>query len=89
MPIKKSAYKELKKSRVRHLKNIAIVSELKTLTKKYERLVKDKKADEAKADLTTLISKINRAASKGVIHTNSASRRISRLMKKLSKSDKA
>lgn len=89
MPIKKSAYKELKKSRVRHLKNIAIVSELKTLTKKYERLVKDKKADEAKADLTTLISKINRAASKGVIHTNSASRRISRLMKKLSKSGKA
>ncbi len=89
MPIKKSAYKDLKKSSVRHLKNIAILSELKTLTKKYERLVKDKKADEAKALLTALISKISRAASKGVIHTNSASRRISRLMKKLSKSDKA
>jgi len=84
MPIKKSAYKELRKSRIRHFKNTSTVSELKTLTKKFERFILDKKIDEAKKLIRPLTSKINRAASKGVIHKNAASRRISRLTRKLS-----
>ena len=83
MPIKKSAYKELRKSKHRHARNISILSELKTLTKKFERLVSDKKADEAKVLLNQLISKIDRSASKGIIHANTASRKISRLAKRL------
>lgn len=84
MPIKKTAYKELRKSRLRHYKNISTKTEIKTLSKRFEKLVLDKKIDEAKKTLLILVSKIDRAASKGVIHKNAASRKISRLMKKLS-----
>lgn len=89
MPIKKQAYKELRKSRKKHFSNISTSSELKTLTKRYEKLVSGKKIDEAKKLLPILASKIDRAASKGVIHRNAASRRISRLTKKLSSLGKA
>ena len=83
MPIKKSAYKELRKSRIRHFKNISTVSELKTLTKHFEKLISGKKMDEAKALLRAIVSKLARAASKGIIHKNASSRKISRLTKKL------
>ena len=84
MPIKKSAYKELRKARSRHFKNISTKSELKTITKSFDRLINDKKTDEAKKAIDDVVSKINRAASKGVIRPNTAARKISRLMKKLS-----
>lgn len=89
MPIKKSAYKNLRKSKIRHFKNISTASELKTLTGKFEKLVSGKKIDEAKGLLNLLISKLNRASSKRIIHKNTASRKISRLMKKLITSSKA
>ena len=84
MPIKKAAFKELRKSRKKHFANISVKSELKTLAKNFESLITAKKPDEAKKTLAELVSKIDKAASKGVIKKNSASRRISRLMKKLS-----
>ena len=89
MPIKKTAYKELKKARLRHFKNTATKSELKTLAKRLEKFISEKKQDDAKKMITSIISKIDRAASKGVIHKNTASRKISRLMKKLSSPAKA
>lgn len=85
MPIKRSAYKELRKARARHFKNISTRSELKTLVKNFEKLIHDKKIEEAKKIIASIVSKIDRAASKGVIKNNTASRKISRLMKKLSK----
>ena len=84
MPIKRSSYKELRKSKIRHFKNISSKSELKTLAKSFEKLLSDKKIDEAKKEMNSLVSKIDRAASKGVIKNNTASRKTSRLMKKLS-----
>jgi small subunit ribosomal protein S20 len=84
VPIEKSAFKELRKAKLRHLCNISTVSELKTLTNKFAKLVSEKKQDEAKKLLNTLISKLDKAASKGVIHKNNSSRKISRLRKKLS-----
>lgn len=83
MPIKKTAYKELRKSRIRHFKNTSTLSELKSMIKKFESLVSGKKMDEAKKFLSLLASKIDKAVSKGVIHKNAASRKISRLMKQL------
>lgn len=88
LPIKKAAYKELRKAKKRHYANITARSELKTLTKSFESFVTNKKTDEARKALSGLVSKIDRAASKGVIKTNSASRKISRLMKKLSSGPK-
>ena len=89
MPIKRAAFKELRKSKRRHLKNITLKSELKTLVKKYERLITAKKLDEARKIIGAIVSKIDRAAAKGAIKANAASRKISRLMKKLRTSSKA
>ena len=84
MPVKRSAYKEIRKAKLRHYKNISTKTELKTISKKFLQLIEAKKTDEAKKSINALISKIDRAASKGIIKRNTASRKISRLMKKLS-----
>lgn len=85
MPIKKSAFKELRKAKKRHLKNIRITSEIKTLNKKFLTLLDEKKVEEAKKLLQQLISKLDNAASKKIIHKNTASRKKSRLMRRLNK----
>lgn len=84
MPTERTAYKELRKSKLRHFKNISTKTELKTLIKNFEALVAGKKADEAAKALNNLVSKIDKASSKGVLKHNTASRKIARLMKKLS-----
>jgi len=84
VPTEKTAYKELRKSKLRHFKNISTKTELKTLVKDFEKLVLAKKATEAQASLKHVVSKIDRAVSKGVLKNNTASRKIARLMKKLS-----
>ena len=83
MPIKRASFKDLRKSKKRHLKNITIRTELHTLSKKFDTLVSGKKTSEAKDALRSLLSKIDKASSKGIIHKNAASRRSSRLMKRL------
>jgi small subunit ribosomal protein S20 len=52
---------------------------VKTLIKKVQTAVADKKLEEAKALLREAISAVGKAASKGVLKRNTASRRISRL----------
>jgi len=85
VPIKRAAYKDLRKAGSRHSRNISIKSEMKTLVKNFERLLAAKKTDEAARSIANIVSKIDRAASKGVIKQGAASRKISRLMKKLSR----
>ncbi len=83
MPQKRTAFKEIRKSKKRHLRNISIVSDIKTSVKKFNSLLSEKKFDEAKNFLKKVSSKLDKAASKGVVHKNTASRKISRLSKKL------
>ena len=85
MPIKKSAFKELRKAKKRHLRNIKILSELKTLNKKFISLADEKKIEQAKKVLNRLISKLDKAAIKKIIQKNKVSRKKSRLMRKLKK----
>lgn len=89
MPTERTAYKELRKAKLRHFKNVSTRTELRTLSKNFERLVAAKKTDEAKKALNAIVSKIDKARSKGVLKTNTAARKISRLMKKFSSSKKA
>lgn len=89
MPHERTAYKELRKSKLRHFKNISTKTELKTLMKDFGSLVADKKADEAKKALSFIVSKIDKAASKGVLKSATASRKIARLMRKVSSLKKA
>ena len=83
MPIKKSAMKELRKAKKRHLRNIRISSELKTLNKKFIDLLNEKNIEQAKKILIQLVSKLDKAAIKKIIHKNKVSRKKSRLMRKL------
>ena len=83
MPIKHAALKEMRKAGGRHERNQAVRSELKTLTKRLVVLLKDQKLDEAKTLLRVVASKYDRAASKGVIHRNTAARYKSRLVRRL------
>ncbi len=83
MPILHAAYKSIKVTKRRTARNLSIRSLLKTETKKFLDLVESKKVNEAKKQLTALISQLDKSTSKGIIHRNTASRKKSRLMKKL------
>ncbi len=83
MPILHASYKDIKKSTKRALRNQSAQSKLKTEAKRFIELISSKKIEEAKIQLNYLISQLDKAKSKGIIHKNTASRKISRLTKKL------
>ena len=83
MPILHASYKSIKVTKKKTERNQAIKSRLKTETKKFMDLVAANKLDEAKKQLNKVISEINKASSKGVLHKNTGSRKKSRMMKKL------
>ncbi len=78
MPKQKSAFKELRKIKKRRFVNLAKSSSLKTLTKKFETLLAEKKTDEARKLLKELFSTIDNQACKGFMHKNAASRKKAR-----------
>jgi len=78
----KSQIKRNKQNETRRLRNKAVKSEIKTRVKS---AVASAEAGTPDADATKLaIKRIDKAASKGIIHKNQAARRKSRLMKRLS-----
>ena len=83
MPILHASYKSIKVTKRRTARNLSVRSRLKTETNKFINLLASKKPGEAKAQLRMLISELDKAASKGIINKNTASRKKSRLMKKL------
>ncbi len=85
MPSSKSAEKQVRVSRKRHLSNKSVRSEVKTGITKAETIIFSGKVEAAREAVVTAISSLDRAAERGVIHPNSAARRKSRLMKKLNK----
>jgi small subunit ribosomal protein S20 len=85
MPILHASFKDIKKTEKRTLRNQSAKALLKTETKKFIELLAAKKFNEAKAELQILISRIDKDCAKGIIHKNTASRKKSRLMKKLQK----
>ncbi len=58
-------------------------TEIKTYMKKFDNAIEAGNLDEAKVILNTLDKKLKRAAHKNILHSNNASRKISRLTKKL------
>ncbi|HEX9780689.1 MAG TPA: 30S ribosomal protein S20 [bacterium] len=89
MPIKHAALKQLRKDRRRRQRNQAIRSELKTLSKQFAELLKKRKLDDAQALLRRLAGRFDRAATKGVVHRNTASRAKSRLTARLARTGKS
>ncbi|MCM8766312.1 MAG: 30S ribosomal protein S20 [Candidatus Omnitrophica bacterium] len=83
MPVHHSAFKQIKKDRKKTLRNKQVKSSLRTYIKKFDTLLTEQKFEEAKKYLSLLMAKINKAKTKGVLHKNTARRKISRLHKKL------
>ncbi|WP_406242275.1 30S ribosomal protein S20 [Tissierella carlieri] len=79
----KSAEKRILITEKRTAINKARKSEIKTYIKKFDKAIDNGNFDEAKALLRTIDKKLKRAAHKNVIHMNNASRKVSRLTKKL------
>lgn len=75
----KSAIKRTRQTVVRTLKNGSIKNMIKTLSKKVEKEVKNKSKESAEAALIKVVSAIDKAAKKRILHRNTASRKVSRL----------
>ena len=75
----KSAKKRILVDRRNEERNKAIKSKVKTAVKGVDAAIAAGDKDAASKALTTAISEINRAASKGVFHKKTASRKISRI----------
>lgn len=75
----KSVKKRVRQAKKRTLKNRSVKNLLKTLTKKVEEDIKGKDAQKARASLNAVVRAVDKARSKGIIHRNTAARKVSRL----------
>ena len=80
----KSAKKRILVTETKSARNKAIRSKVKTACKKVEAAVLAGDKALAQASLNAAISEIEKAATKGVYHSNTASRKVSRLSKAVS-----
>ena len=83
MPIHQDAIKKERQTKRKNERNRIILSSLKTSMKKVLNAVEEKNKDGAKTSLSEMTSLMDSAASKGVLHHNTAGRRVSRLTQKV------
>lgn len=79
----KSAKKRIRQTAARKLRNRMARSTLRTAVKNVEMAVEAGQTDQARAGLLKAASLLDKAARKGLLHRNNASRRISRLTRKV------
>lgn len=86
-PVKKnlSAEKRVRQSRKRYERNQTVRSAVKTMTKKFNDALSSNDSENIKAVYSNIVKLLNKASSKGILHRNNASRRISKISKKLHK----
>ena len=86
----RSAKKRIRSDSRKAIRNRAKKSDLNTSIRNAREALSGNDFEAAQEELMSAVSKLDRAAEKGVIHRNNAARRKSRLMKgfaKISKSD--
>jgi len=83
LPNTSSARKQVRVDQKRQLRNKSVRSRCKTSITKAEKLIFSGELEAAQEAVVAAIGSLDRAAEKGVIHSNNAARRKSRLMKKL------
>ncbi len=84
-----SALKRVRQSEKRRLRNQSWKTRIKTYVKKVEEAIAAKDGEAARKALREAIIVISKSSSKGIIHRNTASRKISRLAKKVNESFKS
>ncbi len=83
MPTSASAKKRVRQSEVRRLRNRSVRSNLRTHIKNCVKAIEAGDLETAQSTFRTMESRMDSAARKGVIHKNTASRRKSRLARRL------
>lgn len=81
----KSAIKRKRQDEKRHERNKSVKSLLKTLAKKVEQAAAAKNTEAAKEALVKAMKAYSKAATAGIMHKNTASRKISRLSSSVKK----
>ena len=89
MATHRSAEKRDRQNKKRKIRNTAVKSQTKTEIKKVLAAVDEQDLDSSVKALKSAIQVIKKAASKGVYHKNNASRKVSRLTKKVNALKKA
>ena len=85
MPVTRAAKKSLRQNKRRKERNLDYKKKIKDLVKKVQVLVKENKKEEAQSLLSPIYKALDKAAKRGVIKKNTASRRKSRLTKMINK----
>lgn len=83
MPVTKSVKKAARSAQRKQLRNKSVRSAVKTYRTKCKQLIAAGELESAQLAVAKAIGAIDKAAGKGVIHSNKAARLKSRLMKKL------
>jgi small subunit ribosomal protein S20 len=81
----KSAKKRILVSKKKEMRNKSAKSKIKTLVKKVEAAIAEGNKSDAEEALRVVTSELSKAASKGIYHKSTASRKISRLTKAVNK----
>lgn len=89
MPNTKSAEKRVSVLEKKHLINKSAKSEISTYTKKFKKLVTEKDFETAEKTYKKLVSLLDNASRKNIIHINSASRKQAHYAKLLESAKKA
>ncbi len=79
----KSAKKRIRSNERKRLRNVRVKSTIKTEIKKVEQAISDGNLEAAKAQFSEMASVLDSAATKGIIKKNTASRKKSRIAKKI------
>ena len=80
MPVvHKSAIKRARQSKKRHARNHAILHRTRTVVKKFKSTLQEQGAEAAQSLLREATSALHKAVTKGALHRDTASRRISQL----------
>ncbi|MCR4321432.1 MAG: 30S ribosomal protein S20 [Candidatus Brocadiaceae bacterium] len=83
MPTIKSAKKRLRQNIKHNLRNRSYRAALKTQMKKFLSVIREGNAQAAQEELRLTVKKIDKGVAKNILHKNTASRKKSRLTKKL------
>ena len=81
----KSAEKRIKVNERRRLRNQTYRSATRTIVRKAERAIEVSADEQTTVSLAAALRQLDKAASKGIIHRNAASRKKSRLMARYNK----
>jgi len=79
LAVHKSAEKRMRQNETRRMRNRHVKTNIKTMVKRVREAVQEKNEAKANEALARVIPLVDKAASKGVIHWRTRSRKISRL----------